>query len=82
VNAKGGHALQKPDSVGDGDFKVGLLHPIPKTCLEELDFSGSSFFHFSLTPIAKVLIAEDGFRSRVTSSHDTSMEGSWRARSL
>ena len=47
VDAKRSHPLQQANRAGYGDVEVWLLQPIPKTSIEQLDFSGSGVLHLS-----------------------------------
>jgi hypothetical protein len=47
MDAEGGHPLQQADSAGHGYLKIWLLQSIPKTCIEQLDFSRFRVLHLS-----------------------------------
>jgi hypothetical protein len=36
LDSEGGHALKKPDSIGNGDFEVWLLQPVAEAGIEQL----------------------------------------------
>ena len=54
------HALQQADSVGYGDVDVRLLHPVAKTGIEQLDFSGFVSFMCPLFLRRGLTVAVEG----------------------
>ena len=57
VHSKRAHALQKQYCVGHGDFEIGLLQPVPKARVEQLDCSWSRSVHQCISPIAERRLA-------------------------